>query len=79
MPSFFGGLICLIFLDVQNKPLRIRGTSRVSRPRSPSNKVQPNLLMLGNSACDILGLRFGPARNVLGFVGSPRGFLCFFI
>ena len=78
--KFFWWLdISLIFLDVQNNPLRIRGTSRVSRPRSPSNKVQPNLLMLGNSAWDILGLRFGPARNVLGFVGSPRGFLCFFI
>ena len=58
--------------------MRIRGTSRVSRPRSPSNKVQPNLLMLGNSACDILGLRFGPARNVWVLL-EALGVFCVFL
>ena len=59
---FFGGLdLSVICLGVQNN-LRIRGITGVSRPRSPSNKVEPYLLRLGNAAWDFLGLRFGPGN-----------------
>ena len=33
---------CRDFLGIQNN-LKIRGSARVSRPRSSANKVQPNL------------------------------------
>ena len=40
---FWGGLILVgIFLGIQNN-LKIRGSARVSQPRSSVNKVQPNL------------------------------------
>ena len=53
------------FLGLQDN-LKIRGSARVSSPRSSANKVQPNLLSLGNSARDFLRVNFW-SRDFCGF------------
>ena len=76
-----------IFLGIQNN-LKIRGSARVSRPRSSANKVQQNLFLwlfyylkfniYGSEIWHgiFLGLIFGPGI-FFGFVESPRDFLGF--
>ena len=39
------------FFGIQNN-LKIRGSARVSRPRSSANKVQPNLILPGWSCLE---------------------------
>ena len=41
-----------IFLGIQNN-LKIRGSARVSRPRSSANKVQANLFLPGWSCLEL--------------------------
>ena len=56
---FFG------WLDL--KQSEIRGSARRSRSQSSANKVQPNLLRLGNSACmHGIFFFFGGGGGVLG-------------
>ena len=62
--------------------LKIRGSSRVSRPHSSAFKVQPNLfsfleiLRLRNLVWDFLGVQSW-SRDFLGFAGSPKEFFGF--